>query len=182
MAQLKDILEIERKRVSEGIYSTIYLFPEGTFYRAYEWSAWLCCRYMYQFKATRREQKTELTDDASTVFIGFPVISLAKYLPEGAQTVTNDDKSVVITLSSNIFHETENAESLLEDFRHWKSAVPMAQSRKATLRDDMKGNEDMQPHRLSEVMLRVLAFPVEQKTPMECMAFIAEIKQQLTKL
>lgn len=182
MAQLKEILEIEKKRNSQGPYNAIYLFPEGTFYRAYEWSAWLCCRYMNQFKATRREQKTELTDDTTTVFIGFPVTSLAKYLPEGAQTVTNDDKSVVISLSSNVFHETEKAESLLEDFRNWKSAVPMAQPRKATLRDDVKGKADIQPHRLSEVMLRVIAFPVEQKTPMECMAFIAEIKQQLTSL
>ena len=44
MAQLKEILEIEKKREEGGQYSTIYLFPEGTFYRAYEWSAWLCCR------------------------------------------------------------------------------------------------------------------------------------------
>lgn len=71
MAQLKDILEIERNRSEKGTYSTIYLFPEGTFYRAYEWSAWLCCRYINQFKATRRELKGEQGE--TVVFIGFPV-------------------------------------------------------------------------------------------------------------
>ena len=182
MAQLKDILEIERKRISQGPHNTIYLFPEGTFYRAYEWSAWLCCRYMNQFKATRREQKTELTDDATTVFIGFPITSLAKYLPEEPRVATNDDKSVAITLQPSVFPETESAELLLEDFRNWKNSVPMAQPKKTSLRDDLKGGAEIQPHRLSEVMLRVLAFPVEQKTPMECMAFIAEIKQQLASL
>ena len=180
MAQLKDILEIERKRIPQGPHNTIYLFPEGTFYRAYEWSAWLCCRYMNQFKATRREQKTELTEDATTVFIGFPITSLAKYLPEEAQVVTNDDKSVTITLSSAMF--PEEPESLAEDFRHWKNSVPMAQPKRTSVRDDLKGGMELQPHRLSEVMLRLLAFPVEQKTPMECMAFITEIKQQLASL
>lgn len=43
MAQLKDIVEIEHNRKGNASISTIYLFPEGTFYRAYEWSAWLCC-------------------------------------------------------------------------------------------------------------------------------------------
>ena len=168
--------------MAEGPYNTIFLFPEGTFYRAYEWSAWLCCRYMSQFKATRREQKNELTEDATMVFIGFPITSLAKYMPDEAQVATNDDKSVVITLSPNIFPETDANESAVEDFRNWKNSVPMAQPKKGTLRDDLKGGVNLQPHRLSEVMLRVLAFPVEQKTPMECMAFITEIKQQLAAL
>lgn len=168
--------------MAQESYRTIYLFPEGTFYRAYEWSAWLCCRYMNQFKATRREQKSELTDDATVVFIGFPITSLAKYLPEEAQAVTNEDKSVVITLPQSTYPEAEDIGSLEEDFRHWKSSVPMAQPPKKTVRDDLKSSVEMQPHRLSEVMLRVLAFPVEQKTPMECMGFITEIKQQLASL
>ena len=182
MAQLKDILEIEWKRIPQGPHNTIYLFPEGTFYRAYEWSAWLCCRYMNQFKATRREQKTELKDDTTAVFIGFPITSLAKYLPEDAQVVSNDDKSVAITLQPALSPEAEDAESLVEDFRQWKNSVPMAQPKRTSLRDDLKAGAEMQPRHFSEVMLRILSFPVEQKTPMECMAFIAEIKQQLASL
>ena len=182
MAQLKDILEIEWKRIPQGPHNIIYLFPEGTFYRAYEWSAWLCCRYMNQFKATRREQKTEWKDDTTAVFIGFPITSLAKYLPEDAQVTANDDKSVAITLQPAVLPETGDAESLAEDFRHWKNSVPMAQPKRTSLRDELKGGVEMQPHHLSEVMLRVLSFPIEQKTPMECMAFIAEVKQQLASL
>jgi hypothetical protein len=182
MAQLKDVLEIEWKRIPQGPHNIIYLFPEGTFYRAYEWSAWLCCRYMNQFKATRREQKTELKDDTTAVFIGFPITSLAKYLPEDAQVVSNDDKSVAITLPPGMFSVTEGDETVVEDFRQWKDAVPMAQSRRTSLRDELKGGAEEHPHRMSEVMLRVLSFPVEQKTPMECMAFIAEVKQQLASL
>ena len=58
----------------------------------------------------------------------------------------------------------------------------MAAPRKAAIRDDLKNTQGSQPHRMSEVMLRIIAFPVEQKTPIECMNFIAEIKQDIAKL
>ena len=48
MAQLKEILETERNR--NGDLTAIHLFAEGMFYRAYEWSAWLCVRYVNEFK------------------------------------------------------------------------------------------------------------------------------------
>lgn len=52
MAKIKDVLEIESHRESIEQCRVINLFQEGTFYRAYEWSAWLCVRYIQQFKAT----------------------------------------------------------------------------------------------------------------------------------
>ena len=33
---------------------SIHLFQEGSFYRAYVWSAWLVCRYIHEFKVTHR--------------------------------------------------------------------------------------------------------------------------------
>ena len=41
MAKLKEILEVECRSQSADDVRTIHLFAEGTFYRAYEWSAWL---------------------------------------------------------------------------------------------------------------------------------------------
>lgn len=49
MAKLGDILEKEKNRSETGMLRTIYLYQEGTFYRAYEWSAWLCVQ---SFKLT----------------------------------------------------------------------------------------------------------------------------------
>lgn len=48
MAKLNEILEIELRRHSVDECRVINLFQEGTFYRAYEWSAWLCVRYIQQ--------------------------------------------------------------------------------------------------------------------------------------
>ena len=46
MAQIKEVLEIEYKREVKEDYLVIHLFEEGTFYRAYQLSAWLCHRYI----------------------------------------------------------------------------------------------------------------------------------------
>ena len=42
MSQLKEILEKEKERNTLEQCAVIHLFREGTFYRAYGWSAWLC--------------------------------------------------------------------------------------------------------------------------------------------
>ncbi len=57
MAQLKDVFEIELNRDNPHTFGVIHLFPEGTFYRAYEWSAWLCVRYFAELKVTHRMLK-----------------------------------------------------------------------------------------------------------------------------
>ncbi len=57
MASIKDIVQQEGSLRSPSHYSEIHLFQEGSFMRAYEWSAWLLCRYMHEFKVTRRQFK-----------------------------------------------------------------------------------------------------------------------------
>ena len=54
MSQLKEILEKEKERGSLEQCAVIHLFREGTFYRAYEWSAWLCVSYFTELRITHR--------------------------------------------------------------------------------------------------------------------------------
>ena len=70
MAQLSNIFALERERSTIVQCRQIHLHLEGTFYRAYEWSAWLCVRYVQEFKPTRRLMKNS---DESMVFVGFPL-------------------------------------------------------------------------------------------------------------
>ena len=137
---------------------------------------------MNQFKVTRREQRSGNISDGTMVFIGFPQTSLSKYLPEGAQVSMNDDKSVTIILSPESTTGLDNAESFAKAFTDWKNSIPMAAPKKESLKEELKTLPDMQPYRMSDIMLRIIAFPIEQKTPMECMSFIAEIKKQIASL
>ena len=53
MSVTKELIEQERQSVQAGHLRDIHLHKEGTFLRAYEWSAWLCCRYLHDFKVSK---------------------------------------------------------------------------------------------------------------------------------
>ena len=176
MAQLKEILETERNR--NGDLTAIHLFAEGMFYRAYEWSAWLCVRYVNEFKVTRREQKN---DEGSIVFIGFPIASFNKFVPEDA-TVEQGEGHLVLHLPMDDKPELKDAPALEEAFANWKGSIPVAVPKKGNVRDDLRNTGGEAPRHMSEIMLSIVAFPIEQKTPIESMAFLAQLKQQIASL
>ena len=55
MAVIKEIAEQEKQRMASGIRNELHLYREGTFLRAYEWSAWLACRFLHDFKVHSRD-------------------------------------------------------------------------------------------------------------------------------
>ena len=54
MSVTKELIEQERLQVQSGHCRDVHLHKEGTFLRAYDWSAWLCCRYLHDFKVNKR--------------------------------------------------------------------------------------------------------------------------------
>ena len=123
--QLKEVFSKEQSRKEVVDYRTIHLIPEGTFYRAYEWSAWLCHRYVSQFKPTHRLLKN--TED-SVVFVGFPMTSLERHIPEGATIAEQEDKTIALILTETVFGET-TTEQLQTDFANWKKSIPLVKSK-----------------------------------------------------
>lgn len=72
MSVTKEIVEKKNKRV-QGDCHELHLHREGTFLRAYEWSAWLAYRYLNEFKVNKRMFKGI---EQPVAFIGFPETSL----------------------------------------------------------------------------------------------------------
>ena len=173
--QLKEVFSKEQSRKEVVDYRTIHLIPEGTFYRAYEWSAWLCHRYVSQFKPTHRLLKN--TED-SVVCVGFPMTSLERHTPEGATVAEQEDKTIALILAENVFGET-TTEQLQTDFANWKKSIPLVKSKEqGTKNQDKNVQVDVS---VEGIMKRILAYPIEQHSPMEAMAFLSEIKQQLSE-
>lgn len=177
--QLKEILEREQKRDDVRQCCTIHLFQEGTFFRAYEWSAWLSFRYIKQFKPTRRLLKNS---DESVVFVGFPVSSLEKYTSEGFLVQAVAEKCVDIHLPESVFAADTDVEMLHVDYENWKSSVPLTEASKKRLQEKKYGNPLEGASRLTDIMHHILEYPVEQKSPIESMLFLAEIKQQIATI
>lgn len=116
MSQLKEILEKEKERNTVEQCTVIHLFREGTFYRAYEWSAWLCLRYFTELKVTHRLLK----GGEDIIFVGFPLTSLDRYTPQGAVVSPLDDKSIMMVLPANVFASESDIDSLRTSFENWK--------------------------------------------------------------
>lgn len=173
--QLKEVFAKEQSRSEMVDYRTIHLIPEGTFYRAYEWSAWLCHRYVSQFKPTHRLLKN--TED-SVVFVGFPMTSLERHTPEGATVAEQEDKTLAVVLPETLFGET-TIEQLQIDFSNWKKSVPLVKTKEQGTKNQDKNVKSEAS--VEEVLKRILAYPIEQHSPMEAMAFLSEIKQQLSE-
>lgn len=57
MSLTKERIEQERHQVQYGNLRDGHLHRECSFLRAYEWSAWLGCRYLHEFKVNKRAFK-----------------------------------------------------------------------------------------------------------------------------
>ncbi len=179
--KLAEILDKERLRQDLQQSSVIHLMKEGTFYHAYEWSAWLCFRYVAQLKATRRLFANSISE--SMVFVGFPVNSLPKYTPEGANIVESDDGGLDMILPLSVFQPETTLDNLHSDFENWKQSVPLTEKSKNKVKEEKYGvSAAERPARLTDVMREIVSYPLEQHSPMECMMFVAEMKQKLVNI
>lgn len=179
MAQIKDVLEIEGKRETFEQCVVIHLFEEGTFYRAYQWSAWLCHRYIKAFKPTRRKLKQE---DETLVYVGFPITSLMNYVSEGLKVNTVAEKQIDIILNLSVFQENLDIESIKTEYVNWKESVPLSESSKKKIEEPLLQYKDMGNISAMELLSEIASFPLEQKTMMDSLAFLSQIKQQALKL
>ena len=155
----------------------IHLFREGTFYRAYEWSAWLCARFFPDLKVTHRILK----GGEDIVFVGFPLTSLDRFTPEGSNVIPLDDNSVEIKTQGMVFPDGSEINTLQTGYLDWKQCQPLTEASKK--KEEEKKLSDRNPHpRLTDVMLQILAYPIEQHSPMQCMGFLSDVKKQLSEI
>lgn len=177
--QLTEIIEKEKQRADGVDCRTLHFYKEGSFMRAYEYSAWLWCRYIKDFKPTHRKTKAL---EESFVHIGCPVSSFIGHIPENAVQHVDGEGGIHVELSELLV--PVSWEELQQEFLQWKEGIPVEVSKNAKKKDGSINEIPIQnqPASLTSIMQRVLAFPIEQKSLIESVSFLSEIKQQLAKL
>ncbi len=182
MATVKEIIEIESQRNLDTEYNEIHLFVEGSFFRAYEWSAWLCCKYLNDFKVLHRQFKGI---DESVIYVGFPKSSLSKWRKDNIEEIQVAEKHLKLVLPEFLFQDvTDDVQSL---FSEWKTSCPL------TIRNEpLKGDTETESHVVQPskqngigiigVMQQILSFPIEEKSQMECVSFLVSVRRQLLSL
>ncbi len=178
MAKLSEIIDVERQRTTPETMRQIRLWPDGNFYRAYEWSAWLCVRYIRQFKVTKRFVKNI---NADMVFIGFPKTSFDKFQLEGAQIDDLGETGLLMTLPDGLVHPDSEDTTLETEFNDWKTTIPLA-TKEEIPKEKTVYADNGKPVTLTGIMRRLMEYQVENHSPIDCMLFLTDVKQQLSAL
>ena len=184
MSSIKEILSIENSRSKLEDYSVIHLFADGSFYRAYDFSAWLCVKFINNFKPTRRAYKNL---NADAVYIGFPLTSLEKWTPLSAKVNQLENKSVEFVLPEDTLPSPLNVDILIEEYSQWKSSIPLSEPKQETETktsvEKHAGSGNHQKHLgAMSLLMQVLQFPVESKTPLESQQFLLDVKKDILQL
>ena len=123
MSQIIQIIQTEQERTNDS-RNLIHLYQEGSFYRAYNWSAWLCHRFINQFKVTHKSLKGI---EGSVLFIGFPVTSIDRFFP-GYQINDVGDKAKDILLPSETVPDDMDLDMMQTDYVTWRDSIPLSVS------------------------------------------------------
>jgi len=125
----------------ESNHDSIWLYLEGSFYKAYERSAFAFCTRVKDYKVLRKESKTLGRD---ILYVGFPMSAKEKTLSECMVNVV-DEKTLKIVLSIPI---DEN------DFQKWRDAQEVEQASRAMLSPYTKVIEKAPIYKTSYDILR----------------------------
>jgi len=155
MANLADILQQERDRDTSDKWGLIHLYKTGSFYSAYEWSAWLIAIITFNDEvrmATKDRKPIAVThipmanSDDTFCRVGFPLKSIEKYIPTRLNYEAEDDKHLVITVALPQPQDGSEVtyERLSEAVAKWKKAQPLKQP-KDKKDSDPQEDTDRQP-------------------------------------
>lgn len=180
--------EKERKDISD--WKTIYLYREGTFLRAFNASAWLLATYVYndEFrkqvggKQPLQVQHLMSKTNGDYIFAGFPVASIDKYVTMCDKRDENSDV-VVLTMYDIIAPLFQTAEEYEEAYAKYLASLPPAKEKKDKPKQQQSFNSEddganvMASGGLFEILRSIVAYPLEEKTPLETVDEFRRLKR-----
>ena len=204
MAKLADILPIERDRQEPEKWNVIHLFKTGTFYSAYEWSAWLTAVISFNDEVrmqTRERQPLAVTrntiasaDGETFCKVGFPIRSVDKFIPNRMDFTPIDDSHLTITIE--LPQPTDGSEvtyeRLSEAFEKWKESQPIKKpkdkdettdaTKPSATKNTTTRHATIMASGQSGLIAQIMSYPVDQRTPIENIEFIISLKQQIASI
>ena len=180
--------EKERKDISD--WKTIYLYREGTFLRAFNASAWLLATFVYNDdfrkqlggKQPLQVQHLMSKTNGDYIFAGFPVASIDKYVTMCDKRDENSDV-VVLTMCDIIAPLFQTAEEYEEAYAKYLASLPPAKEKKDKPKQQQSFNSEddganvMASGGLFEILRSIVAYPLEEKTPLETVDEFRRLKR-----
>ena len=180
--------EKERKDISD--WKKIYLYREGTFLRAFNASAWLLATLVYndEFrnqvggKQPLQVQHLMSKTNGDYIFAGFPVASIDKYVTMCDKRDDNSDV-VVLTMYDIIAPLFQTAEEYEEAYAKYLASLPPVKEKKDKPKQQQSFNSEddganvMASGGLFEILRSIVAYPLEEKTPLETVDEFRRLKR-----
>lgn len=182
--QITPALEYEKHRQDVDSWNKIILHKDGTFYHAYEWSAWLIKTIVCteKFQKDRGDEKVlsaprYKTKNNEYILIGFPVESLSKFIPEYVNVREMEGGDALEIEIDLHLKGTETFEEMEAHFKQWKKAQP--ENKKNGGKKDTE-----QPKRVGmfQIIAEIVAYPMEKRTQEETIEFVSYLKEKASEL
>lgn len=183
--KLDEIIALENTRNTPDTYGRIHLIKEGNFYRAYDWSAWMAVTFPINEEWKKMNLIAKKTKDGFiNVFIGFPLTSLEKYVPQdGSVTfvpIGDNQIDLLISVTDDIL--ASDFDTLRKVVDDWKVTLPLQENKKQGRESREVSEARPRVLRLSDVIAQVISFPLESKSPMETYEFLRQLRQDVAAI
>ena len=189
--KLSAALEYEKLREDAASWNKVILHRDGKFYHAYDWSAWLIKQYVCTEEVQHQRGDEKLlqvsrypSKHGEYAMLGFPLDSISKYIPayENARKMEDSD-DMEITVSID-FCEADH-ETLSRMYEEWFATCQLKE-KKGKGNAAMTHSDGKAPalarSGIFAILVKVLSYPVEAKTPAENIEFISQLRQEVAAL
>lgn len=193
MANLDEVFASEWDRENPSEWNKIHLYKMGDFWRAYEWSAWIISVITFSDKVrmgARNRKPLHVTRmvradaEGTYCFVGFPIKSVEKYIPERENFESVDDKHVVMTIVLPSDGTEITFDRLSEEVRKWKETIEITERKPK--KDKMVKEIPVVDAGLRPagggILAQILSYPLAERTAVENIRFIESLKGQITAI
>lgn len=161
MSNLQEILKTESENTDK-----IHFYREGVFYKAYEKSAYLFVTHVKPFMVKKLFVKSV---NQEVVSIGFPTNSLRNYFAADKIQEKDNEAEVPLDVAVN-----------LSDFESWRENVAVTPAKEQSAKVNSRTSIPVDASENERtIVMKIKTFPIEVKTPLECMVFLSELKKIL---
>lgn len=148
-----DILSLEAQNTCQ-----ITFYYEGTFWKAYERSAFLVCEHYEKFLPSKKSVK--YLHGAEIVSIGIPAVTMDRLFSTSEKVVDEEKRKVFKT----VYAVNEEA------FMAWKERIGVKERKDSSA---APGSEE------NAVVERLRKYDLATATPMDCMLLVMELKKMI---
>lgn len=177
MSQL-ELIEKEKRNDKEDLFK-IHFYLEGDWWRAYEWSAYLC--HFYPNNLSEKDFLVPIHrhlkgSKNGIICVGLKSSSFNKYFPN----ISINDETLMISDSHMIFNvqtwanESININNYSDFLCKWKEEIPYKESPKNKTLKQFNSNISFY-----SLLYEILGYPIESNSLIENTIFLTKLKEKI---